>query len=159
MNTFLKVLMASVFLFALRAGAGEEPAYLPKLLGAKTSGETIEYEFKGDGRLIAYIYTEDDSESGLNARFEQLTPRFQVLYYKWRMEGSVLILLMGKRELRVTSTNWNRPDRTARLGELVFHKIEKLTFFELLSSFCERKGEAEETVRSSSIPPTSQSPQ
>jgi hypothetical protein len=113
------VLLVPLLLLASAVKSGVDELGF-RLLRAKTTGEVIEYEFKEDGKLLAYVYTLDDSESGPNVRFEHLTPRFQVFSYKWRLEGQTLYLLMGKNEMKVDSAGWNfSTTSTLTLGRIL----------------------------------------
>ena len=108
-----------------------------RLLKTESTAEVIEYEFKDDGRLLAYIYTHDGSESDRNATFE-VDPIFQVLHYKWRIEGDKLILLIGRQEMNIPYESWHRDDDTVHFGESQFKKVNNLDFFDNLHEFTNR---------------------
>jgi hypothetical protein len=128
------VLLVPLLLLASAVKSGVDELGF-RLLRAKTTGEVIEYEFKEDGKLLAYVYTLDDSESGPNVRFEHLTPRFQVFSYKWRLAGQTLFLLMGKNEMKVDSADWHRSGELVQFGELTFRKVDRLEFFDNLHAY------------------------
>jgi len=102
------------------------------LLRGKSTGGFSEYEFFPDGRLIAYSYLKDGTDSGPDVADNTVLPKFQIDFFRWEIKGKDIFFNRGNR--RFKSEIWN--DEThVYFNDKSWDIVKRLEFFDQVSKY------------------------
>lgn len=120
------------------------------LLRTVSTGGFSEYEFLSDGRLVAYSYLRDGTDSGPDIVDNTFLTKFKIDFLRWEIKGKYIFIYRGNRRSKSEIRN---DERHVYFNEKTWLRVNQLKFFDevskhtgksiILESMKKRSGEEE----------------